>query len=74
MPGIVAHVHLLNSLLTDQQVSVAGPWAGTGLTLLLATCIAFGLLRFDGRVSLILAGSVLLLYAIFSAALRFAAL
>ncbi len=72
VPGIVAHVHLLNSLLTDQQVSGTGPWAGTGLTLLLAACIAFGLLRCDGRVNLILAGSVLLLYAIFSAALLWA--
>ena len=66
--GIVAHLHLLNSLLTDQQVLVTGRWTGIGLTLVLASCIAFGLLRFDGRVNLILAGSVLLLYAIFAAA------
>ena len=67
--GIVAHLHLLNSLLTDQEVTVTGRWAGIGLTLLLAACIAFGLLRFDGTVSLFLAGSVLLLYAILATAL-----
>ncbi len=67
--GIVAHLHLLNSLLTDQQVSVTGRWTGIGLTFLLASGIALGLLRFDGPVSLILAGSALLLYAILAATL-----
>jgi transcriptional regulator with PAS, ATPase and Fis domain/CHASE2 domain-containing sensor protein len=70
--GIVAHLHLLNSLLTDQEISITRQWAGIGLTFLLASGLALGLLHVTGTVSLILAGSALLLYAVFAAASLFA--
>jgi len=60
--GIVTHLHLLNSLLTDNQIAVTGRWAGLGLTLLLASTICWGLLRFPGSRGLVFAGSVLVLY------------
>ncbi len=60
--GTVAHLHLLNSLLTDQQIGLMDQWLRLGLTLLLASCIAWVLLRFDGSASLLLCGGILLLY------------
>jgi len=60
--GIVTHLHLLNSLLTDNQIVVTGRWAALGLTLLLASTIGWGLLRFPGSRGLVFAGSVLVLY------------
>ncbi len=60
--GTVAHLHLLNNLLAGQQISRVGPWSGLGLTVLLASCIAWALLRFNGTASLLLSGSMLLLY------------
>ena len=60
--GIVTHLHLLNSLLTDNQIAVTGRWAAFGLTLLLASTIGWGLLRFPGSRGLVFAGSVLVLY------------
>ncbi|HET9606740.1 MAG TPA: sigma 54-interacting transcriptional regulator [Nitrospira sp.] len=60
--GIVTHLHLLNSLLTDNQIAVTGRWASFGLTLLLASTIGWGLLRFPGSRGLVFAGSVLVLY------------
>ena len=60
--GIVTHLHLLNSLLTDNQIAVTGRWAALGLTLLLASTIGWGLLRFPGSRGLVFAGSVLVLY------------
>ena len=60
--GIVAHLHLLNSLLTENLISVTGRWTAFGLTLLLATLIGWGLLRFQGPPGLLSAVSMLLLY------------
>src|SRR6478672_4217519 len=60
--GIVTHLHLLNSLLTDNQIAVTGRWAALRLTLLLASTIGWGLLRFPGSRGLVFAGSVLVLY------------
>src|SRR6476469_5314553 len=60
--GIVTHLHLLNSLLTENQIAVTGRWAAFGLTLLLASTIGWGLLRFPGSSGLVFAGSVLLVY------------
>ena len=60
--GIVTHLHLLNSLLTDNQIAVTGRWAALGLTLLLASTIGWGLLRFPGSRGLVFAGSILVLY------------
>ena len=60
--GIVTHLHLLNSLLTENQIAVTGRWAAFGLTLLLASTIGWGLLRFPGSSGLVFAGSVFLVY------------
>ena len=60
--GIVTHLHLLNSLLTDNQIVVTGRWAALGLTLLLASTIGWGLLRLPGSRGLVFAGSVLVFY------------
>jgi transcriptional regulator with PAS, ATPase and Fis domain/CHASE2 domain-containing sensor protein len=60
--GIVTHLHLLNSLLMNNQIAVTGRWAALGLTLLLASTIGWGLLRFPGSRGLVFAGSVLVLY------------
>ena len=60
--GIVTHLHLLNSLLTDNQIAVTGRWTAFGLTLLLGSTIGWGLLRFPGSRGLVFAGSVLVLY------------
>ena len=62
VPAIVPHLHLLNSLLTENQIGVTSPWAAFGLTLLLASCIAWGLLRLEGPLSLLLAGALMALY------------
>lgn len=66
--GMVAHMHLLNSLLTDNRICAIGRFGGFGITLLLASCIAWCLLRFRGSVGLLFAGSVLALYVALTAA------
>ena len=65
--GIVTHVHLLNSLLTENLIGVTGRWTAFGLTLLLASSIGWGLLRFEGPPGLLFAGSMLVLYAALTA-------
>ena len=60
--GMVAHLHLLNSLLTDNQISITGRWAAFGLTVFLASTIGWGLLRFQGPAGLCLAGGVMAFY------------
>ncbi len=60
--GIVPHLHLLNGLLTENRIAVTGTRAAFGLTLLLASAIAWALLRFEGSHGLGLAVAVLLLY------------
>ena len=61
--GIVAHLHLLNALLTGERVGVTPRGAGFGLTLLLASGIAWTLLRFKAPNGLGFAAGALLLYA-----------
>jgi transcriptional regulator with PAS, ATPase and Fis domain/CHASE2 domain-containing sensor protein len=61
--GVVAHLHLLNGLLTENRIAVTGPAAAFGLTLLWASAIAWGLLRFEGSHGLGLAVALVLLYA-----------
>jgi transcriptional regulator with PAS, ATPase and Fis domain/CHASE2 domain-containing sensor protein len=60
--GIVTHLHLLNSLLTEQQIRLTGRWAAFGLTFLLASAIGWGLLRFQGSRGLLFAAGMVLLY------------
>jgi transcriptional regulator with GAF, ATPase, and Fis domain len=67
--GIVAHLHLLNSLLTENQIAMTSRWAGFALTVLLASAIGWGLLRFEGPWGLGLAGGVMALYVALTAGL-----
>jgi transcriptional regulator with PAS, ATPase and Fis domain/CHASE2 domain-containing sensor protein len=60
--AIVLHLHLLNSLLTGNHISETSRWVAFALTLLLASCIGWGLLRFKGSVSLLFAIGVMILY------------
>ena len=62
VPGIVAHVHLLNGLLTGDRIGVTPRGAAFGLTLLLASSIAWALLRFKAPNGLGFAAAVVLLY------------
>ena len=66
--SMVPHLHLLNGLLTGNRIGVAGPWSAFGLTLLLASCIAWGLLRFEGSGGLVFAATALLGYVAITAA------
>jgi len=67
--GFVAHLHLLNGLLTGSRITVAGRGIALGVTLLLASSIAWGLLRFHGSKGLALAIALLLSYAAATAGL-----
>ena len=69
VPGIVAHLHLLNSLLTGNEITVAGRWGMFAVTLLVASTIGWALLRFPGSRGLLLAGSSVLLYVAITALL-----
>ena len=60
--GIVAHLHLLNGLLTGDRIGVTPRGAAFGLTLLVASCIAWALLRFKAANGLGFAAAVVLLY------------
>ena len=60
--GMTLHLHLLNSLLTENQIADISRWSSFGITLLLAAAIGWGLLRFQGFPGLLFAGSVVLFY------------
>jgi len=60
--GTVAHLHLLNSMLTDNRLCRVGPLGQFGVTVLLASLVAWCLLRFRGSTGLLLAGSAIALY------------
>ncbi|MBM4125783.1 MAG: CHASE2 domain-containing protein [Nitrospira sp.] len=62
VPAIVAHLHLLNSLLTGEHMVPLGTAGRTIVTLAITTLIAWGLLRFHGAFSLILTALALVLY------------
>jgi transcriptional regulator with PAS, ATPase and Fis domain/CHASE2 domain-containing sensor protein len=67
VPGIVAHLHLLNSLLTNNQIAMTSRPAGFALTVLLASAIGWGLLRFEGPAGLGLGGAAMALYGALTA-------
>jgi len=67
--GMTAHIHLLNSLLTDTRICAMGRFGGFVLTLLMTSCIAWSLLRLRGSVSLLAAGGILGSYVALTAAL-----
>ena len=67
--GMVTHVQLLNSLLTENRICAMSRFGRFAITLLIASCMAWGLLRFHGSASLLFAGGVFALYVALTAAL-----
>lgn len=61
----VAHLHVLNMLLTDNRLYQLGVTSRSLLTLLLAWLVAWLLLRFRGTISLLLAGKAIAAYGVF---------
>jgi len=66
--GMVAHLQLLNSLLTNNRLCQFGSIGRSGLTVLLASLVAWCLLRFHGSMSLLFAGSTIVIYGALTAA------
>jgi transcriptional regulator with PAS, ATPase and Fis domain len=60
----VAHLHVLNMLLTDNRLNQLGVTSRSLLTLLVAWLIAWLLLRFRGTISLLLAGKAIAAYGV----------
>lgn len=60
--GTVAHLHLLNTLLTDNRPCQVGPLGRFGVTVLLASLVVWCLLYFRGSTGLLFAGSAITLY------------
>lgn len=63
VPGVVAHLHLLNGLLTGDRIRATPRGAAFGLTLLVAACIAGALLRCKKWNGLGFAAVLVLFYA-----------
>ncbi len=61
--GIVAQLHLLNSLLTDSRLCQVNPIARFSLATIAASLIAWGLLYFRGVAGLAFAAGTIALYA-----------
>ncbi|MDX2252602.1 MAG: sigma 54-interacting transcriptional regulator [Nitrospira sp.] len=66
---IIAHLHLLNSLLTGQHMVQLGTLGRTLVTLALATLIAWGLLRFRGAFSVIVTALAVAIYLVLAFAI-----
>lgn len=66
--GIVAHLHLLNNLLTTNRLCAIGPSSRFGLTVLLASLVAWCLLRYPASIGLLSAAGATLLYIALTAA------
>jgi transcriptional regulator with PAS, ATPase and Fis domain/CHASE2 domain-containing sensor protein len=60
--GLVAHLQLLNGLLTDNRLCQISSVGRYGLTVLLASLVAWCLLRFRGSISLLFAGCAIAIY------------
>ncbi|HLZ34614.1 MAG TPA: sigma 54-interacting transcriptional regulator [Nitrospira sp.] len=60
--GVVAHLQLLNSLLTDNRICAVGALGRSGITVLLASLVAWCLLRLRGSTGLLFAGSAVTIY------------
>lgn len=67
--GMVAHLQLLNSLLTDNRLWQVGPLGRFSLTILLASLVAWCLLSFRGSISLLFAGSAIVGYGVLTVAM-----
>lgn len=62
VPAIVAHLHLLNSLLTGRHIVQLGIAGGTVLTVAFTAFIAWALLRFRGAFSLMVVALAVIIY------------
>ncbi|HJT21024.1 MAG TPA: CHASE2 domain-containing protein, partial [Nitrospira sp.] len=60
--GVTAHLHVLNSLLTGHTTRRVGMVGESAATILLASILAWCLLRFQGRRSFVFAAGILVLY------------
>ena len=60
--GMVAHLQLLNSLLTDNRLCRVGSIGRYGITVLLGSIVTWCLLRFRGSISLLFAGCAIAIY------------
>lgn len=67
--GMVAHLHLLNSLLTGNRLCQISPAGRFGITLLVASLIAGCLLRFHGVIGLFFFAAAVAIYAVITASL-----
>jgi len=61
----VAHLHVLNMLLTDNRLYQLDAGSRSLLTLLVAWLVAWSLLRFRGAISLLIAGKAIAVYGVF---------
>jgi len=64
VPAVVAHLHLLNSLLTGRHIVRLGIAVSTVLTLAFTTLTAWALLRFRGAFSLVLMMLAIVFYIV----------
>ncbi|SLM48145.1 putative transmembrane signal transduction receptor and sigma-54 dependent response regulator [Nitrospira japonica] len=62
--GTVMHLHLLNSLLTHQQLHKPGAFAPFTITLLIASLVGWCLLRYGGSTGLLAAGATISIYLV----------
>lgn len=60
--GIVAHLHLLNSLLTDNELRPIGSWSRFGLAWLFGSTLTWCLLRYPGTTGVVSSGGIVVAY------------
>ena len=65
--GMTVQLQFLNSLLTESHLCQIGPFGHAGITMVVATLIAWCLLRFHGSISLVFAAGAIALYAAMTA-------
>lgn len=65
--GMAAHLQFLNSLLTENHLCQPGPSGRAGITMVVASLVAWCLLRFHGLISLVFTGGGIALYATLTA-------
>ena len=62
VPGLTAHLHLLNSLLTDNRIYQVGAFGRFAITVFMTSLVAWFLLHFRGLLSLLSASTAIALY------------
>ena len=60
--GMTAHLHFLNAILNHERIDSFTPFGRLTVTIVLASLVAWSLLRFHGMLGLLLAGAVVVLY------------